>query len=96
MQKRLLFFVIALLAMSRGVSAWDGSGTQTDPYLIQNIDDWHPVSNVSDEDKKALIPPFRAFLLPSAHNAKAFSSTSTATSPTRVFGAISSCRMATW
>ena len=70
--ERLLFFVIALLAMSRGVSAWDGSGTQTDPYLIQNIGDWHPVSNVSDEDKKAVIPPFRAFLLPSAHNAKAY------------------------
>ena len=44
MQKRLLFFLTALLLLSQGIRAWDGSGTQADPYLIQTTDDWKQLS----------------------------------------------------
>ena len=40
-------------------------------YILQSDGDWHPVSSTSEDDKKAVILPFRAYLLPNMHNAKA-------------------------
>ena len=37
-------------------------------YILQSDGDWHPVSTSND---KACVLPFRAYLLPSAHHAKA-------------------------
>ena len=39
------FWALAiLLAIAQGAWAWEGSGTESDPYLIQNIDDWKSLS----------------------------------------------------
>jgi hypothetical protein len=39
-------------------------------YILQSDGDWYPVSATgTDAEKKACVLPFRAFLLPSAHNA---------------------------
>ena len=40
-------------------------------YILQSDGDWHPVLSSSDAEKKAEILPFRAYLLPSMHYAKA-------------------------
>ncbi len=40
-------------------------------YVLQSDGDWHPVASVSETDRKAVVLPFRAYLLPSAHNAQA-------------------------
>ncbi len=39
-------------------------------YVLQSDGDWHPVSDKSDEDRLAMVPAFRAYLLPSARGAK--------------------------
>ena len=44
MQK--VFLMMALICTSvQGVWAWDGSGTATDPYLINSTDDWRQLAN---------------------------------------------------
>ena len=40
-------------------------------YILQDDGEWHPVGSGSDDEKKAVILPFRAYLLPNLHNAKA-------------------------
>lgn len=40
-------------------------------YILQSDGNWHPVSSATAANKKAVILPFRAFLLPSTHNANA-------------------------
>lgn len=40
-------------------------------YILQSDGNWHPVSSATEANKKAVILPFRAFLIPSAHNANA-------------------------
>lgn len=39
-------------------------------YILQNDGDWHPVSSLTDAEKQAYIPAYRAYLLPSVHYAK--------------------------
>ena len=39
--------------------------------ILQSDGNWHPVSSATAASKKAVILPFRAFLLPSTHNANA-------------------------
>ena len=44
--KQKVLFVLALLGMvAQGAWAWEGSGTQNDPYLIQNLQDWKALSD---------------------------------------------------
>ena len=38
-------------------------------YVLQNDGNWHPVLSGSEEQRQAYIPPFRAYLIPSANNA---------------------------
>ena len=44
MKQRVRFIVALLLMAVQGVWAWEGSGTSTDPYLIQNLDEWKSLS----------------------------------------------------
>ncbi len=43
MKKRVFFLAAFLLTLMQGVLAWDGSGTVSDPYLIQDVDDWNNI-----------------------------------------------------
>ena len=46
MEKKLLLLTITLLCMvAQGTWAWDGHGTQSDPYLIQSIQDWKDLAS---------------------------------------------------
>ena len=40
-------------------------------YILQSDGDWHPVLSTTDAEKKAVVLPFRAYLLPSMHYGKA-------------------------
>ena len=42
--KRYIFLVAALLLMGQGASAWNGSGSSGDPYLIANANDWNTLA----------------------------------------------------
>ena len=47
--RRLLFLVTTMLLMVQGASAWSGSGTSGDPYLIASTADWNTLaSNVAN------------------------------------------------
>ena len=44
MKRKRCFLPVLLLAMMQSVFAWDGSGTQQDPYVISNYLDWQELS----------------------------------------------------
>ena len=47
--RRLLFLVTTMLLMVQGASAWNGSGSSGDPYLIASTADWNTLaSNVAN------------------------------------------------
>ena len=47
--RRLLFLVTTMLLMVQGASAWSGSGSSGDPYLIASTADWNTLaSNVAN------------------------------------------------
>ena len=47
--RRLLFLVTTMLLMVQGASAWNGSGSSGDPYLIASPADWNTLaSNVAN------------------------------------------------
>lgn len=41
MKKHLLFIITLLCAVVQGAWAWNGTGTQADPYQISSVDDWN-------------------------------------------------------
>ena len=41
MKQKTITLLALLLITVQYMWAWDGSGTQTDPYKIQNSADWH-------------------------------------------------------
>jgi len=43
--KKTLVTMALLIIVAAGAWAWDGSGTQTDPYLIQNRADWKQLAD---------------------------------------------------
>ena len=46
MKQRLFYlFAFALTMVTQGTWAWDGSGTSTDPYLINNSADWRQLAD---------------------------------------------------
>lgn len=45
MMRKHLWFLTILLAIAQQAWAWEGSGTQTDPYKIQTNADWKQLSN---------------------------------------------------
>ena len=46
MKQRLFYlFAFALTMVTQGAWAWDGSGTSTDPYLINNAADWRQLAD---------------------------------------------------
>ena len=46
MKQRLFYlFAFALTMVTQGTWAWDGSGTSTDPYLINNAADWRQLAD---------------------------------------------------
>ena len=47
--RRLLFLVTTMLLMVQGASAWNGSGTSGDPYLIASPADWETFATSTDE-----------------------------------------------
>ncbi len=47
--KRYIFLVAALLLMVQGASAWSGSGSSGDPYLIASPADWETFATSTDE-----------------------------------------------
>ena len=47
----------------------NATATELGAYILQSNGNWYPVSNATEEYKKAVILPFRAYLLPSARNA---------------------------
>ena len=47
--RRLLFLVTTMLLMVQGASAWSGSGSSGNPYLIASTADWNTLaSNVAN------------------------------------------------
>ena len=42
--KRFKWLTVFLLLLGQTAWAWEGSGTSTDPYLIQSLDDWKSLS----------------------------------------------------
>ena len=42
--KRFKWLTVFLLLIGQTTWAWEGSGTSTDPYLIQSLDDWKSLS----------------------------------------------------
>ena len=47
--RRLLFLVTTMLLMVQGASAWNGSGSSGDPYLIASPADWETFATSTDE-----------------------------------------------
>jgi hypothetical protein len=47
--RRLLFLVTTMLLMGQGASAWNGSGSSGDPYLIASPADWETFATSTDE-----------------------------------------------
>ena len=47
--RRLLFLVTTMFLMVQGASAWNGSGTSGDPYLIASPADWETFATSTDE-----------------------------------------------
>ena len=47
--RRLLFLVATMLLMVQGASAWSGSGSSGDPYLIASPADWETFATSTDE-----------------------------------------------
>ena len=47
--RRLLFLVTTMLLMVQGASAWNGSGSSGDPYLIASPADWNTLATSTDE-----------------------------------------------
>ena len=47
--RRLLFLVTTMLLMVQGASAWSGSGSSGDPYLIASTADWNTLATSTDE-----------------------------------------------
>jgi hypothetical protein len=45
MMRKHIWFLTILLAIAQQAWAWEGSGTQTDPYKIQTSADWKQLSN---------------------------------------------------
>ena len=48
----------------------NAEAAQLGAYILQSDGDWHPVASSTEAEKKAVILPYRAFLLPSTLNAK--------------------------
>lgn len=47
--RRLLFLVTTMFLMVQGASAWNGSGSSGDPYLIASTADWNTLATSTDE-----------------------------------------------
>ena len=47
--RRFLFVISAMLLMVQGASAWNGSGSSGDPYLIASPADWETFATSTDE-----------------------------------------------
>ena len=47
--RRLLFLVTTMFLMVQGASAWSGSGSSGDPYLIASTADWNTLATSTDE-----------------------------------------------
>ena len=47
--KKFLFVITTMFLMVQGASAWNGSGSSGDPYLIASTADWNTLaSNVAN------------------------------------------------
>lgn len=44
MKKYYFMIVVLLVAVVQGTSAWDGSGTESNPYLLNNEEDWNTLA----------------------------------------------------
>ena len=49
----------------------NGEAAELGAYVLQGDGNWHPVMTDTDDHQQAVIPPFRAYLLPNARNAAA-------------------------
>lgn len=47
--KKFLFVITTMFLMAQGASAWSGSGTSGDPYLIASPADWETFATSTDE-----------------------------------------------
>ena len=47
--RRFLFVISAMLLMVQGASAWNGSGSSGDPYLIASPADWETLATSNDD-----------------------------------------------
>ena len=47
-KKKILMMLALLCAVVQGAGAWDGSGTQADPYQISSADDWNALASAVD------------------------------------------------
>ncbi|MCR4584022.1 MAG: hypothetical protein K5764_10805, partial [Prevotella sp.] len=45
MRQKLFLTMVLLCGIAQGIWAWDGSGVQTDPYLIKNTADWEALAS---------------------------------------------------
>ena len=47
--KKFLFVITTMFLMVQGASAWNGSGSSGDPYLIASPNDWETLATSTDE-----------------------------------------------
>lgn len=49
MEKRLISLIAIVTIFSAHVLAWDGSGTETSPYLVKSTDDWKAINTTLNQ-----------------------------------------------
>ena len=47
--KKFLFVITTMFLMVQGASAWNGSGSSGDPYLIASPADWETLATSNDD-----------------------------------------------